>query len=744
MKRILLYAALLFLPVYNLQAQSFSINTDGSAAHGSAMLDVKSNNRGILIPRLTTAQRTAIASPGKGLLVYDSTLNNFYYHTGANWLEVFADSNKLWRKNGNDIYNANTGKVGVGISGPQSLLHVKGGAVLFDSTIGATPVSGIGTRMMWIPERGSLRAGRVTGTEWDAANIGFISFAAGFNVRASGAQSIAIGSGAVASNLQSISFGSGTASGQRSFSLGAATQASGSIDAFAIGYATISSGAASFAGGEYSIASGNQAFSFGDSCRALGNQAVAFGDSSAATGAAAFSMGSHNIASGTYSIAAGYRNSASGINGIAMGYRSIASGDYSIALEYSTASGEGAIAMGTSVANGDYSVSIGQFNTVNGSFGNAWGSFNTVTGNSATALGSSNIASGTLAIAAGSYLKSKSFGGTVTGLYNDSTNAANPLAINSLNRIFQVGNGTADNARSNALTILQNGNIGIGELNPAVPLNFTSTLGNKIALWGNGTNHYGLGIQAFTMQLYSATLNDDIAFGYGNSGAFTEKVRFKGNGNVGIGIDPVTKLHVAGNETSVNGEAAAIRISNTASTNNWILRTGAAGTATPADGFSIGDNSFYRFAITVAGDVGIATMAPTAKLSVNGTANNTTGAWGVFSDARIKDASTDFTDGLNVIKQIRPVKFRYSNDAPFHAPGEQVGVLAQELEKIAPYMVSQKKYEKYNDLREVNNQAYTFLLINAVKEQQVQIEEQKAIISDLLKRLTLVEKKINN
>src|SRR6185436_19405576 len=56
---------------------------------------------------------------------------------------------------------------------------------------------------------------------------------------------------------------------------------------------------------------------------------------------------------------------------------------------------------------------------------------------------------------------------------------------------------------------------------------------------------------------------------------------------------------------------------------------------------------------------------------------------------------------------------------------QQVGIIAQDLEKIAPYMIEKNKQNGYDDLRSVNNQAYTFLLINAVKEQQQQIEKQQ-------------------
>jgi len=137
-------------------------------------------------------------------------------------------------------------------------------------------------------------------------------------------------------------------------------------------------------------------------------------------------------------------------------------------------------------------------------------------------------------------------------------------------------------------------------------------------------------------------------------------------------------------------------------------------------------NTSSDFYITNAGRVGIGTTGPSDLLSVNGTANNSTGSWGVFSDARVKTVTGDFTDGLDVIRQIHPVRFRYKENAPFKADGEQIGIVAQELEKIAPYMVSQREYEKFKDLREVSNQAYVFLLINSIQEQQKMIEDQKA------------------
>jgi hypothetical protein len=53
-------------------SQSVSINTTGNAADTSAILDITSLNKGILIPRMTQSQRLAIVSPADGLLVYQN------------------------------------------------------------------------------------------------------------------------------------------------------------------------------------------------------------------------------------------------------------------------------------------------------------------------------------------------------------------------------------------------------------------------------------------------------------------------------------------------------------------------------------------------------------------------------------------------------------------------------------------------------------------------------------------------
>lgn len=122
----LLASAIFLFPAHDMLAQSVGINSTGDPADNSAILDVTSTSKGVLIPRLTSGEIGSIANPATGLLVYRTTSPaGFYYNSGTpsvpNWVIVqvgtdvttqgnsFNGSNQLVKLNGSSQLPAVSG-----------------------------------------------------------------------------------------------------------------------------------------------------------------------------------------------------------------------------------------------------------------------------------------------------------------------------------------------------------------------------------------------------------------------------------------------------------------------------------------------------------------------------------------------------------------------------------------------------------------------------------------------------------
>ena len=321
-------------------------------------------------------------------------------------------------------------------------------------------VSGAGTRLVWAPKKAALRAGTVTGSQWDDANIGVGSVALGQDTIASGALSLAGGYGSQATGDASIALGvNNISSNTGSVSIGITNTASG-YGSLAFGSSNTASGTGSTAFGQESVASGIDSTAFGLKSLASGSYSTAFGLSilpGNVTCSAAGASVPVTTADGFGSTAFGACTNASAPISTAFGFGSIANGISSTAFGTST------------VASGSTSTAFGNFNTASGENSTAFGSDNTASGLSTVAFGYNNTASGENSTAFGSNNTASAQLSTALGGSIDlQATATNSVGINLDSSVSQ----TVANAN---IMVIMGGNVGIGTTAPAGTLDVDGT-----------------------------------------------------------------------------------------------------------------------------------------------------------------------------------------------------------------------------------------------------------------------------
>ena len=188
---------------------------------------------------------------------------------------------------------------------------------------------------------------------------------------------------------------------------------------------------------------------------ASGSGAVAFGESNTASGNDSIAVGNENTASGASAVALGGKltgydgNVASEAAAVAIGASCKASAAYAIAMGYHTE------------VSGQIGFAAGRDHVVSATKGIALGGSHTVSGTSGAAIGNENSVSAPTAAAIGGHLSATGRACLVAGQYNEADANAEDTTHGTGARkyILIVGNGTADNARSNALTVDWSGNV---------------------------------------------------------------------------------------------------------------------------------------------------------------------------------------------------------------------------------------------------------------------------------------------
>ncbi len=333
------------------------------------------------------------------------------------------------------------------------------------------------------------------------------STAMGSGSKASGTNSTAMGSSSTASGFKSTAMGTSTASGHTTTSTGLLTKAAGKIS-MTMGLSTQSNGYASAVIGMYNdtivgvqtaVTSTTPLFIVGNGSadNNRSNAMVVQKDGSALwTGSIDESTPNDPPASGggtrmmwypekgafragvvtskhwdkdsigNYSMALGRDTKASGHSSTSMGAGTKASGVTSTAMgSFSKASGDASFSMGSATkALGDASTSMGGSTTASGSYSTSMGGNTTASGTYSTSMGSYTTASGGISTSMGYRTNAESYASVAIGRYN--VGGGYPTFWFGSDPVFEIGIGSSDASKKNAMTVLKNGSVGINTTAP--------------------------------------------------------------------------------------------------------------------------------------------------------------------------------------------------------------------------------------------------------------------------------------
>ena len=347
-------------------------------------------------------------------------------------------------------------------------------------------------------------------------------------------------------------------------------------------------------------------------------------------------------------------------------------GDYSTAFGYDTkASGYGSIALGYSSTASNTSASAIGFNT-------------TASGNVSTALGYSSTASGYASTALGYYTTAKSGYETVVGSWNTDYTPATVAGWNVNDRLFVIGNGSTSASRSNAVTVLKNGYVGIGSDSP-----------------GAGLHLKGSGFPSSFMYLEANTGQDAGLRIYEGS---TDKWHIFNNSNQ-AGL----QIYNTGGETAIFAKQSNAFVG--------------LGTTAPTQRIDVNGNARFR-------SIGSGAYSGVVNRTSDGTLTTAT------SDIRLKDNILTLQNSLERVKQLRGVSFTWKSNPEY---GTRIGFVAQEFEKVVPELSFINPTDGFMG---INYAEMTAVLVEAMKEQQAIIDEQKTINEEQNKKIDELEKKI--
>ena len=689
---------LLLLIVLNVSHSQVAINTTGFNANSSAMLDVESTTKGMLIPRMTTAQRTAISSPASGLLVYDNTTFSFWFYNGTAWTELVVGNATGWKLAGN--------------SGIDTAINFVGTTDNRDLKFRVNNI-----RTGTLASSGNVFFGFGTGVSSTTSILTNGIGAYALNSNTVGSNNNAIGSNALFSNT---SGNANNAIGTQALYLNTTADLNTALGHQAMyanvsGYANTAVGAGSLSSnttGHSNVAIGVDALSHNTATSNL----IAIGDS------ALFSNSNSIPSIGQYTIAIGSKslyNSTGGSVNTAIGHESLYSntdGSGNIGVGYftlhSNLTGNSNIAVGNSALMNNIG---GQNNSASGTYSliaNVDGNDNTTNG---TASAQHNI-NGSRNTAIGRYAMNANYSGndnTVIGYLAGFTggDGTRNVAVGSKALFYFTGYdnvGVGDSALYSSYYFNAHGNTSLGAkalyYNPG---HYNTAIGDSAAIIGTLlSNSTAIGSKALV------TSSNAIVLGSinGQNGATSDV-------NVAIGTTaPLAKLHIKHNSYPVptvlleeaENDFTRMRFINTNANSFWEMNA-LAQTSNSTARIEFWNNS---------------SNTVTTPFILYGNGNATlSGTLTQNSDFRLKKNIQPIHHALDAIKTLNGYTYNWKDNS--RDESLQVGVIAQEVQKIFPSLVRQDD----KGILSVNYSGLIPVLIEALKEQQKQIDELKQMLT---------------